>query len=290
MTLPVATFEKFIVRHRLTGIVQAETALRVGAGSSFDAANTDQPLIRDALGRPFIPGSSLKGALRSALEAVIRGLPADCGLRACDLFSDFDQDDLDLQKKGTQGKEAEKIRVCGDVIKRPKNTEGKIDPVAEVDAILAASCTVCGLFGSPLIAGRIFFHDLPAVDDLLPTEVRDGVGIDRDLGTARPKIKYDVEVVPKGSQFQLDITMENLADHQLALALQAIRWLKEGGVPIGGMTTRGLGRISVHDLRLHKIEPKDLLLNRKPREINWSDAIERSDKELEALILAEEVV
>ncbi|MEM9553818.1 MAG: CRISPR-associated RAMP protein Csx7 [Acidobacteriota bacterium] len=278
------TFETFTVRHRLTGQLQAETALRVGAGSSLDAANTDQPVMRDGLGRPFLPGSSLKGALRSALEAVIRGLPASYGLSTCDLFNDFDQRDFDPERNPSQRGRPQQIQICGKPMQRPLDAEGRVDAACEVDEIVARSCTVCSLFGSPYLAGRVFFHDLPATHDLLRTEVRDGVGIDRDLGTARPKIKYDVEVVPPGSRFRLDITMENLSSQQLALIVQAIRWLDDGEVLLGGMTTRGLGRVSLHELALRTIEPQDLLLDRKPKQSTWAAARENAERALAALV------
>src|SRR5712664_4233145 len=53
----------------LEGELHCETGLHVGAGKgSLEIGSSDNPVIKDAFGRPYIPGSSLRGRLRSLLE------------------------------------------------------------------------------------------------------------------------------------------------------------------------------------------------------------------------------
>src|SRR3989441_9358488 len=53
----------------LEGDLHCETGLHVGAGKgSLEIGSSDNPVIKDAFGRPYIPGSSLRGRLRSLLE------------------------------------------------------------------------------------------------------------------------------------------------------------------------------------------------------------------------------
>src|SRR5438552_3344778 len=53
----------------LEGELHCETGLHVGAGKgSLEIGSSDNPVIKDASGRPYIPGSSLRGRLRSLLE------------------------------------------------------------------------------------------------------------------------------------------------------------------------------------------------------------------------------
>ena len=61
------------LQNRLTiaGTLVALTALRIGAGRDTEVTSNDLPVLRDALGRPFIPGASLKGTLRARVEALI---------------------------------------------------------------------------------------------------------------------------------------------------------------------------------------------------------------------------
>ena len=153
-------FDRLSTRYRIEGLLVSETGLRIGAGKSVDVATSDQPVIRDSLNRLFLPGSSLKGVLRSGLEAVLRGLDDD-RLPACDPF----------------------LGLCTqDLAERAKKARKPI----ELDDVLREICVVCGLFGSPHLAGRVFVADLPLAENALSrTEVRDGVGIDRDRRVAQ---------------------------------------------------------------------------------------------------------
>src|SRR3954462_3915496 len=53
----------------LSGDLHCETGLHIGAGKgSLEIGGADNPLVKDAFGMPFIPGSSLRGRIRSLLE------------------------------------------------------------------------------------------------------------------------------------------------------------------------------------------------------------------------------
>ena len=54
----------------ITGTIVCESGLHIGGSSdSVDIGGSDNPVIRDVItGNPYIPGSSLKGKLRSLLE------------------------------------------------------------------------------------------------------------------------------------------------------------------------------------------------------------------------------
>jgi CRISPR/Cas system CSM-associated protein Csm3 (group 7 of RAMP superfamily) len=70
-------FDVFTNRLEIAGTLTTVTALRVGAGRSTDPIGSDLPVIKDALRRPLIPGSSFKGAVRSRLESFLRGIDPD---------------------------------------------------------------------------------------------------------------------------------------------------------------------------------------------------------------------
>src|SRR5260370_42237672 len=60
---------KLIGKLILQGELQCETGLHIGAGKgSLEIGGADNPVVKDAYGRPYIPGSSLRGKLRSLLE------------------------------------------------------------------------------------------------------------------------------------------------------------------------------------------------------------------------------
>ena len=53
----------------LEGELHCETGLHIGAGKgSLEIGGSDNPVVKDAHGHPYIPGSSLRGKIRSLLE------------------------------------------------------------------------------------------------------------------------------------------------------------------------------------------------------------------------------
>ncbi|HPE21255.1 MAG TPA: type III-A CRISPR-associated RAMP protein Csm3 [Candidatus Mcinerneyibacteriales bacterium] len=53
----------------IRGKIKALSGLHIGAGSNaLDIGGIDNPVIKDSAGRPYIPGSSLKGKMRCLLE------------------------------------------------------------------------------------------------------------------------------------------------------------------------------------------------------------------------------
>ena len=98
----------------------------------------------------------------------------------------------------------------------------------------------------------------------LISEIRDGVGIDRVWGTAAEKLKYDREVLPKGSAIAFNLTVEQgdrksderwlQEKHLLARLLQA---LQDRELRLGAGKTRGLGKVELVDLKVR--EQADLL-------------------------------
>ena len=60
---------KLIGKLMLEGELHCETGLHIGAGKgSLEIGGSDNPVVKDASGRPYIPGSSLRGKIRSLLE------------------------------------------------------------------------------------------------------------------------------------------------------------------------------------------------------------------------------
>jgi len=60
---------KLIGKLILEGDITCQTGLHIGAGKgSLEIGGADNPVVKDAFGLPYIPGSSLRGKLRSMLE------------------------------------------------------------------------------------------------------------------------------------------------------------------------------------------------------------------------------
>jgi CRISPR-associated RAMP protein (TIGR02581 family) len=208
-----------------------DTALHLGGGREAVTA-TDSPILRDAGGRPFIPGSSLKGAFRSAVERLAPAM----GLKSCALLAGamgcFTVT-ADQALKDEYQKQASRVG------REPGWTEERL--LTWLDDKL---CDTCKLFGSTVLAARVRFADLALVEEswLGITQVRDGVGINRDTERAEDRIKYDFEVVPPGTAFQFNLVVENpTPTDQVLLAIGLTEFIS-GMVPMGGIRSRGLGR------------------------------------------------
>src|SRR4029077_17138034 len=60
---------KFIGKLILEGDITCQTGLHIGAGKgSLEIGGADNPVLKDAFALPYVPGSSLRGKLRSLLE------------------------------------------------------------------------------------------------------------------------------------------------------------------------------------------------------------------------------
>jgi CRISPR-associated RAMP protein (TIGR02581 family) len=205
-------FDTFTNRYLFSGTLTACTALRIGGGRSTGITGTDLPVVRDAIGKPFIPGSSLKGVLRSTIESIVRGVNG----KACNPLSNDDRCVPDAEDFSD-------------------------------DEIESKSCLVCQVFGSVNIASKVKVRDLHVRESLWfgQFEVRNGVAIDRDTETAADQKLYDFEVVPVGTQFDCELVIENANDWQMGLLESGLRFFEMGEAEIGGGRSRGLGRVQI---------------------------------------------
>ena len=175
----------------------------------------------------YLPGSSLKGVIRSHSEKICRTLQAQS---VCEPFNP--------EKKEIPDKNKPFIS-CSQYFKNPKNTKAN-----NSYAHYKASCPACRMFGSLKFKGRCFIDDAYAVGEAPRPHIRDGVGIDRFKGSAKVGAKYDFEVITEGT-FATEIHLVNFEMWQLELLLFTLRDLASGHVRIGMATSRGLGKIKV---------------------------------------------
>lgn len=247
------TFERFASRTVIHATLEMQTALSVGGRASLEPTGTDLPVVRNADGLPFIPGSSLKGVVRAQMERVLRSVNRKPDFWSCELFSDpcvKKKEDVDVIMQNI----AQSIKV--------KQLSEDQQEQEFSRRVWEKTCGVCRLFGSPWIASRLAFKDtcLQNANDLpVATQIRDGVGIDRDLGAARTGIKYDFEVVVPGAQFDIEIVAENVEPWELGLLLAILRPWGEGYMAIGGKSTRGPGWGTLQSVSVQRAERQDLL-------------------------------
>jgi CRISPR-associated RAMP protein (TIGR02581 family) len=244
MMVDLLTFQR---RLRLKGQLILKTPLRLGAGHSDELSGTDIAVVKDDLRRPYIPGSSFKGALRAHIERLVRVVvPGAEG--ACNPVS---EDERCVKK--------EQMADWREKADRQSKEIGQ-----SADAILHRlvwkhSCLVCRLFGSPWLAGKVQVRDLTLAEPKRWMErrynLRHGIGIDRDSETVGQGLLFSYETVPADTVFEWEIVVENPTDYPYGngesgeekeapedgMLLLALREVQEGRVKLGGARSRGLG-------------------------------------------------
>jgi CRISPR-associated RAMP protein (TIGR02581 family) len=233
-------FNKFKNRIELTVELKAETALYIGAGQdSFDPLAVQGCLMKDRAGLPYIPGSSLKGVLRSFLESVVGGT---CERGEC-------AQNLGLRTKEDRDQKIEELKK----LEKDANAHGRVDMSG--DELLARyiekeSCIACRLFGSGIMAGKVKISDatLSEPQKWLGTDLRTGNAIDRDTHTTASGALFDTETIPPGTRFMFRVIAENLADakgkSEADCLGQILAYFAQGGINVGGRSRAGLGGVS----------------------------------------------
>jgi CRISPR-associated RAMP protein (TIGR02581 family) len=235
-------FDTFKNRLEITGTLTTVTALRISAGRSTEPIGSDLPVIKDALGRPLIPGSSFKGALRSRLESFLRGIDPN---RA------EDPANYTSLTKNNRVKDLKKQHENNDLIL----TQELIDLTDDIGS----------LFGTPWMASKFQVRDLTVQPDAWfgQYQERDGVAIDRDTETAADGKLYDYQVVPAATPFDFKAVVENAHDWELGLLTIGLHQFETEQIPLGGGRSRGLGvvKLEIDKMRWIDVEnhPKFLL-------------------------------
>lgn len=235
-------YDKFHNRYIVTGKLIAVDPIHIGSSSknSLNPVDVDNSVLKDNNGRAVIPGSSIKGVVRSYFESVLRSIDEN---KACDV--------LDEKKCCTLKKQAVS-----------KLKEAKKSPEKYAKVVEEVSCDVCKLFGGREIAGKLHFKDCYLIGE--PSyEHRDGVGISRETGAADTKnhAKYDFEIVSKDSEFEFTMTADNIDPQQKKYFDFIVAAIKDGNLAVGGKTTRGLGRFRIDDVKIKEITADDMKAN-----------------------------
>lgn len=227
-------FDKLDSRYLLKGKLVALGALHIGSGLGDN--KTDARVMR-LNGQPYIPGSSLKGVIRSNLERMIATLIDKDGFNytTCLLDSDY------AQELGVE---------CVTVDSNLREDLAKKKGKEFFEELSDSLCSVCKIFGSTEISSKLKLSDAFLLNQA-KTSIRDGIAVDRDTGTTKQGAKYDYEVVEKGAEFDFELIIENISEDQLGLIALGLFDLLKGRAFVGGNSSKGLGKIK---LELEQIE------------------------------------
>ncbi len=214
---------------KITGRIELVSGLHIGAGNSeMHIGGTDNPVIKNPVtNQPYIPGSSLKGKMRSLMEwhAGVVGVT----------------DGKPLALKHL--KELNGERACGVEILRlfgyaPSGGNDDPELVSEVGPTRLAFWD-CNL-------DPAWVQEMKD-NNLLLTEVKMENAIDRIKGTAEnPR---NTERVPAGARFDFRLTLKVIdGEDLLEPVLRGLKLVELSG--LGGSISRGYGKVRFTDLQL----------------------------------------
>jgi CRISPR-associated RAMP protein (TIGR02581 family) len=202
---------------RITGKIVNETPIAIRAGKVTEGP-IENPIVR-LNGIPYIPGSSLKGVLRSESERYARSI----GEKVCDI----------LNPKGENGE-----------LKWKEEKGENYEP-----------CIICKIFGGPTIFSRVRFFDCFPSDGKFSTSLIQRVSINRITEAASPGRLFEVEFIEPGTNLDFKLEIENLTDKDQIegkILKFILNQLIAGNISIGGMKSVGFGKIRLKDINIKK--------------------------------------
>uniref|UniRef100_A0A7C4U6H3 CRISPR system Cms endoribonuclease Csm3 n=1 Tax=candidate division WOR-3 bacterium TaxID=2052148 RepID=A0A7C4U6H3_UNCW3 len=215
----------------IKGIIRCETGLHIGGESStIEIGGMENPVIRHPkTNLPYIPGSSLKGKIRTLLEWEL-GKVEDGSVHSC---NDKDCPICTIFGRGMSKKSEEK-------------NEGITGPTRAIfrDANLTDE-------------SRKMLEDIRKEKGLLYVEEKTENVINRIRGTA--KDLRTLERVPAGTEFEFEIVLrvfEGDNEENIDYIFAGLYLLQNDA--LGGSGSRGYGKVSFHNIKINDNEVKDL--------------------------------
>jgi len=214
--------------------------------SGFDHA----PLLAtyDRGAKPVLPGSSLRGVLRSQAERIARTLAT---LKAWD------------DGHNSQTRKEKFLTICPACNPLTTRTD---DPVASCNSFIKTLprakrttleqegaddklCLACRLFGSPWNGSRLRVEDAPFVGEKVELKALDFLAIDRFTGGGHDTAKFDAVVLWK-PKFRVRLFLENPEPWELGWLALVLRDLHDGLTTVGFGAAKGFGRCVIESPRL----------------------------------------
>jgi len=258
----------------ISGILKTETGLHIGGNSTeMGIGGADSIVVRDPLTNfPYIPGSSLRGKMRSLLERIRGEMTISFKDNTPDVK--YVKDLTEPLSKGAElksagpstHKDAMASRLFGVAIdKQESDRPENIIPQRLVvrDAKLA----------NPKKLEAAKNTDMPM------TEVKTEVAIDRITSKANPR---QIERVPAGAEFDFEFILNlygnDSQDEFVKLLFQCMELLQDDY--LGGHGSRGYGRVKFDEILVRQKTVEDYRENKPGAalEIDIPDALKKEPK------------
>lgn len=225
--------DKFIVEYSFSFILVNKTPISIGG--STDIFGIDNAIVR-LKDKPYIPGSSLKGVLRSSAERFARSIYGENNETVCNILNPK----IELERK-------------------------------EKDANNYRPCLICEIFGGPTIASRIKVSNAELKEDYKKkvTDMIRRVSIDRITNAQAKGRLFDIEYVIPEQEFKWSLVIENIdllretTDERSKQLINIINYLigniLKYGIEVGGKRSIGFGLLTakLDEFKVYKSEIKE---------------------------------
>ena len=217
---------------KLTGQIELLSGLHIGSGNTeIHIGGTDNPVIKNPITQePYIPGSSIKGKMRSLLEWQLG------------IVSQTEGKPLNFNHISEGNIEEHQLLKAKEILKLFGGA-----PVSKPDEILIGEIGPSRLAFWDCSLDKEWADDMLNNKSLMLTEVKMENTIDRISGTAsNPR---NTERVPATAKFDFNLTIR-VHDHEdlTDTLLVGLKLLEYTG--LGGSGSRGYGKIAFRDLKL----------------------------------------
>lgn len=230
---------RLLATYYIEGVVRLLTGLHIGSGDQgVRIGGIDNPVIKTINNEPYIPGSSLKGKIRSEFEWRYGNVEDEANR----VISEYDEE-ANKKEEPTFDK---------------LDKKRKIKVLSKVRACNCGVCNICKIFGhtntNEVRPTRAIFRDLYLKDrDRFQTEVKSENTISRITSEATPR---QIERVPANTEFDLRIIFNAYDEGDKDL----LKVLFEGLVAVeetflGGGGSRGNGQVEFKEIKISKRLP-----------------------------------
>jgi CRISPR/Cas system CSM-associated protein Csm3 (group 7 of RAMP superfamily) len=222
---------------------------------------------------PYIPGSSLKGVLRTRAEKIVRTLTFCQGAADTTTDEGYTSAQTGYVKKlcacaithseeDSRFREPERLLACFGTPDKQRGAQQKAREMSETTfarELYDKSCVTCRLFGNTMMQGRLHVSDATLTGEP-ETKLFDHVAIDRFHGGAADQQKFDTRpLMPTASSnidtadpvcppvfqpvFKLRLHLGRFEPWMLGLLGHLLKDLITADIRFGHATHRGYGRI-----------------------------------------------
>jgi len=273
--------KKLLGKLKLTSTLKVETGLHIGGGGeNLEIGGLDKPIIRDPMTRqPYLPGSSIKGKLRSILERFFnKPVNRDGGSKTYRYESgDLEDGVTEIGGKFIKFEGARNCPVCR-VFGSTGVTCWVETGIADSEGLLENNSKKKTIDGKEYaqVTGRnsparLIVRDCHLLEDsakqleqsdttFYMSEWKFENGIDRITAAANPR---QVERVPRGAEFEFEMVYtiedETQVEEDIRNLAIALAILEDDA--LGGHGSRGYGKVSFQNFKIfyRDLNPERLL-------------------------------